>query len=310
MSERSERVVDRATRHRRPLWRPASARSEPQPPLRRTRRPRRSSSGDSRGTKRSGWSRRAQGGSPAVWSGRRRTQRRGFRRRVLVGDVTDRRIGRGRVRLGADRPYSAAGPSWAAGPRGVPVGRSRRRCRKGRVSGASSGGQGAPLLRRCAQLRPLSGRGTASAARYCCAAPALARRQQSLRSWWTSTSLRSARGSLTFFITGADVGDHRRRSGASSSTTVDSVNRPSRRPRESAIPPVLDGSTAFRPRRSYTSASTSTTVAETAAVPSTAARTRPRSTWLFSGPLRANPTTVPGTSATARPSSWRPTSPA
>ena len=47
-------LAARATRHPPPVWRPAPPRSEPQPPLRRTRRLRRTPSGDSRCTKRSG----------------------------------------------------------------------------------------------------------------------------------------------------------------------------------------------------------------------------------------------------------------
>ena len=117
--------------------------------------------------------------------------------------------------------------------------------RKRRVSGASSGGHGASLLRRCAQLPyPSSGQG------------------HRLRQHGTAVLLRlSLAGSsrfapgrqaphcvrrgaaLTLSITGADVGDHRRRSG--------SVVADDRRLRDSAIPPPapdgVEGARRTRP---------------------------------------------------------------
>ena len=79
------------------------------------------------------------------------------------------------------------------------MGRSRPTAdREGRVSGASSGGHGAHCARSTATPPPDM---ETAARRKEPRRSALARRQQSLRSWWTSTSLRSARGSLTPSIT-------------------------------------------------------------------------------------------------------------
>ena len=97
---------------------------------------------------------------------------------------------------------------------GVPVGRSRRRLPRGprqrRELLAAMALRSFVAALNC--HTPPPSKAPPPTARYCCAAPALARRQQSLRSDRQAPTLlrRCGAGLAHTFITGADVGDHRR----------------------------------------------------------------------------------------------------
>ena len=258
MSERSERVVDRATRRRRSVWRPAWPRSEPQrtPPPPRTRRLRRPPSGDSPGTKRSGWGRRELRGGIRGRIGRRADRpwarnvvRRPRRCRPGRCRIGRRRIGRPGTRSGRIHPdprqnsprlargsvarrihpdlqiLSAPLPADVGGESsgGVPVGRSRQRPPRGPRQRRELLAAMALLLRRslkghtpppAEEPPPRHGLLCRSGSR----SPPSSRFAPST-SPYAPSSLRG-RARSRFPITGADVGDHRR-------------------PRESAMPPVL-----------------------------------------------------------------------
>ena len=102
--------------------------------------------------------------------------------------------------------YCAAGRTWAAGLRGVPVvAREDGLPRAPRQRRSRRGGQGARFRRSLEERTPPPDEAPPPTARYCCAAPALARRQQSLRS--CDKPLRSfvaaGQGSLTPSYTGS-----------------------------------------------------------------------------------------------------------
>ena len=173
MSERSERVGRPSDAPPTPVWRPAWPRSEPQPPLRRTRRLRRSSSGDSRCTKRSG-------------SGR---PRRASLANSIVGDSTLTGVMHRSPFRAVERGGSSGVVAVVARVDRPQRGRRQRRSRR----------RPTRSLRSLTSTAPTDKGDPPPTARYCCAAPALARRQQSLRS--TDKPLRSfvaaGQGSLT-----------------------------------------------------------------------------------------------------------------
>ncbi len=121
-------LAARATRHRPPLWRPAWPRSEPQPPLRRTRRLRRSRSGASRCTKTSG-------------SGRQRTA--SLATSTVGGSTPTGSIHRSPFRIRCARRVLRSGGSGRS--RGSPAARPD-------VCGARDGGQRAHCVRSRAPL--------------------------------------------------------------------------------------------------------------------------------------------------------------
>ncbi len=201
LSERSERVGRPSDAPPTPVWRLTPPRSEPQLSARRTRRPRSASSGER--------PIRLLPIRPAADPpfGALRGEPVRPRPRLGVGSSAENVVGEPvRLRLYPDLRQIRGAPLLA--------GRGRRVLRRG-ASGSLRGhacsergdggaplpvAHGAPLLRRCAQQLPLLRTwNPPPTARYCCAAPALARRQQSLRSWWQPlrSFLAARQGSLT-----------------------------------------------------------------------------------------------------------------
>ena len=215
MSERSERVgrTERRAADAALAAGVAAERATTTPPEDPPPRP--TPSGDSRGTKTSGWGcaqvDRAQGGSAGASQDEvARSSRRSDAFVWRVG--RSGRVGRGRIH-----------PDLQITGAPLLVGRGRRVLRRG-ASGRSREwtaaraasaalATAANALTALAQLRPLlRTRKPPPTARYCCAAPALARRQQSLRSYRQAPTLlrRCGAGLAHTLITGADVGDLRR----------------------------------------------------------------------------------------------------